>query len=287
MGTGVLKKKGGWVKRGKGSRGYWVLCGCLVGWHRTLNPPRLSDFCGESPVYFFIFFYSLISSSPPSLPAPSPPRLSPSYSYLLCLPAFNEKQLVCGVSLRAWPCVRVRPCDEMATALIVWHRAAAALCQKSSSDSPTGMMAHLTNASPQSGPTMPGPTDRRKSGCGTVSDGYGFNSAGSDLGRQSKKKKKKKQVTRAWRASAHCVFYSKSSILCTCTTCTTPPPLCPAWTINPPGVFTHIGRDTSKGDDWAENHRAQIENGVIRAEQRDKETERGKKKAAGDKTPLI
>ena len=80
-----------------------------------------------------------------------------------------------------------------------------------------------------------------------------------------------KQVTRASRPSAHCVFYSTSSVLCTCTT---PPPLCPAWTINSPGVITHIGRDTSKGDDWAENHRAEIENGVIRAEQRDKETER-------------
>lgn len=135
------------------------------------------------------FFYSLISSSPPSLLSSCSitSRLSLSYSYLLCLPAFNEKQLVCGVSRRAWPCVRVRPCDEMAAALIVWHGAAAALCQKSSSDSPTGMMAHLTNASPQSGPTMPGPTDRRKNGCGTVSDGYGFNSTGSDFGRRSNK----------------------------------------------------------------------------------------------------
>ena len=170
--------------------------GCCVGVlldDIALSTPLDCQIFAVNHLFFKIFFfYSLISSSPPSLPAPSPPRLSPSYSYLLCLPAFNEKQLVCGVSLRAWPCVRVRPCDEMATALIVWHRAAAALCQKSSSDSPTGMMAHLTNASPQSGPTMPGPTDRRKSGCGTVSDGYGFNSAGSDLGRQSKKKNKKK-----------------------------------------------------------------------------------------------
>lgn len=113
--------------------------------------------------HLFLFFPSssdsLISRwrKPPSSPSPLPHHfsrffLSHSISRVCGL---NEKQLVCGVSLRACPCVRVRPCDEMATALIVWHRAAAAFCQKSSSDSPTGMMAHLTNASPRNGPTMP------------------------------------------------------------------------------------------------------------------------------------
>lgn len=89
-------------------------------------------------------------------------RSSHSISHVCGL---NEKQLVCGVSLRACLYIRVRPCDEMATTLIVWHRAAAAFCQKSSSDSPTGMMAHLTNASPQNGPTMPiQPTEERANG---------------------------------------------------------------------------------------------------------------------------
>lgn len=69
--------------------------------------------------------------------------------------SLNEKQLVSGGVAPAvrGPCVRVRRRDEMAEALIVWHRAVAAFCQKSSSDSPTGMMAHLTNASPPNGPT--------------------------------------------------------------------------------------------------------------------------------------
>lgn len=48
-----------------------------------------------------------------------------------------------------------RPRDEMATALIVWHGAVAAFCQKSSSDSPMEMMTHLTNASSQNRPATP------------------------------------------------------------------------------------------------------------------------------------
>lgn len=90
----------------------------------ALSTPRTVRFLWS--VTCFFFFYSLISSSPPSLLSSCSitSRLSLSYSYLLCLPAFNEKQLVCGVSRRAWPCVRVRPCDEMAAALIVWHGAA-------------------------------------------------------------------------------------------------------------------------------------------------------------------
>lgn len=105
----------------------------------------------------------------------------------------------------------------MATALIVWQRAAAAFCQKSSSDSPTGMMAHLTNASPTKRASNADPTDRRKSGWGgrggrIISDWYRFNSVDPDLGRGSK------EVIRAFGASFDCVFYSKSSIMCTCTT---------------------------------------------------------------------
>lgn len=110
--------------------------------------------CTVSLVSFFQLSYLTLEKAFGSLRLPSviTPRPSHSISHVCGL---NEKQLVCGVSLRACLCVRVRPCDEMAVALIVWHRAAAALCQKSSSDSPTGMMAHLTNASPQNGPTMP------------------------------------------------------------------------------------------------------------------------------------
>lgn len=45
-----------------------------------------------------------------------------------------------------WP--RVLVCArEMAAPLIVWHGAGSAFCQKPSSAPPTGMMAHLTNAS--------------------------------------------------------------------------------------------------------------------------------------------
>lgn len=72
----------------------------------------------------------------------------------------NEKQLVCGVKSRMWP--RVLVCaGEMAAALIVWHGAGSASCQKSSSDSPMGMMAHLTNASLTKRASDAGPTFRR------------------------------------------------------------------------------------------------------------------------------
>lgn len=127
------------------------------------------------------------------------------------------------MSRRAWLCVPVRPCDEMATALIVWHRAAAAFCQKSSSESPTGLMAHLTNASPTKRANNADPTDRRKSGWGgEVEREAGSYRCGTapiqltqiwDAGES--------RVTRAFRASFDCVFYSKSSTLCTCTTCNT------------------------------------------------------------------
>lgn len=133
-----------------GGEGIWGggSSGCQVG--RCLTLDSLVDLHRVPR----LILPALLSHPGKSLRLPSviTPRPSHSISHVCGL---NEKQLVCGVSLRACLCVRVRPCDEMAVALIVWHRAAAALCQKSSSDSPTGMMAHLTNASPQNGPTMP------------------------------------------------------------------------------------------------------------------------------------
>lgn len=99
----------------------------------------------------------------------------------------------------------MRPCDEMATTLIVWHRAAAPFCQKSSSDSPTGMMAHLTNASTQNGPTIPiqqteESADVDWKGERIISDWYQFNLTDPGLGRRSK------TVTRTFTASTDCVL---------------------------------------------------------------------------------
>ncbi len=121
-----------------------------------------------SPFFFhFSSSESLVSCwkkpSAPCLSSFITSRFSHSISRVCAL---NKKQLVCGVSLRAWLCVHVRLCDIMATALIVWHRAAAAFCQKSSSDSPTGMMAHLTNASPQEQANNADPSSRRNNGWG-------------------------------------------------------------------------------------------------------------------------
>lgn len=116
--------------------------------------------------------------------------------------SLNEKQLVWGVSLHAWPCVRVRPCDEMATALIVWHGAVAAFCQKSSSDLPTGMMAHLTNASPTKRANNADPTGRRK-----AARGRGAGRGGPP-----------RSDTSGSLEHPDCVLYSRSSILCNCVT---------------------------------------------------------------------
>lgn len=146
--------------------GYWVLGRRVSLWMTALRCTRaltldsLLDLWRVTCFCFSPRLQTLLSLAGGSIRAPRLPSLTTSPVFFLShsisrVCGLNEKQLVCGVSLRACPCVRVRPCDEMATALIVWHRAAAAFCQKSSSDSPTGMMAHLTNASPRNGPTMP------------------------------------------------------------------------------------------------------------------------------------
>lgn len=111
----------------------------------------------------------------------------------------------------------MRPCDEMAATLIVWHRAAAPFCQKSSSDSPTGMMAHLTNASTQNGPTTPVQQTEESADADwkeerIISDWYQVSCTDPGLGHRSK------PVTSTFAAAADCVFYSKSSILSTRTT---------------------------------------------------------------------
>lgn len=134
--------------------------GCLVGGCLWMTAPQCTHTLTlDSDLWCVTSFFPSLIQTYLCWKKPSAPCLSsfltsvfPHSISRVC--GLNEKQLVCGVSLRAWLCVRVRPCDEMATALIVWHGAAAAFCQKSSSDSPTGMMAHLTNASPQNGPTI-------------------------------------------------------------------------------------------------------------------------------------
>lgn len=92
------------------------------------------------------FFWTFLFEAPVGTVVIPPLAPLASSSASLLVSRHNEEQLVCGVKPRTWP--RVPVCaGEMAAALIVWHGAGAASCQKSSSDSPTGMMAHLTNAS--------------------------------------------------------------------------------------------------------------------------------------------